>query len=79
MSKITVESTQFTNVSGEVTYGVRVYDDYGQDYCNLAEAMITDDMQTYAFAKEMGVKGIEFAEDNGAMINGTWYDADELE
>jgi len=45
-NRLCIEPTEFKNTrTGEVTYGVRVYDNYGKAYSNTFESIPDDDME----------------------------------
>ena len=45
-NRLVIEPTEFKNISdGVISYGVRVYDDYGQSYDNTWDKIPKDDME----------------------------------
>lgn len=86
-SKVTLVSTKFESVTG-TTFGFRLYDDYGQTYCNnmdAAEWSVMDDMKLLNFALENITDESDKILDNlkdmseGITINGNYYDYEEIE
>lgn len=79
-SQVNLVTCEFHNTTGEITKGYRIYDDYGQTYCNTWETIPTDDLDILELAIEDAdtnaksffdfIKGHEV----GISINGTWYD-----
>lgn len=84
---ITLELTEFKGFS-EVTYGYRMYDNYEKTYCNLMtrEQWKTchDPIELLAYAlqtkDEQSTAMIDYCVENeeGMMINGQWFDHEEL-
>lgn len=76
-------ATTFTDITGEVSYGFRIYDNDGSAYSNTFETLIVDDVELLREAAGLdddAVDGIiEFACSVGGLeINGTHYSPDEL-
>jgi hypothetical protein len=85
-------ATKFTNIAqeNEESYGFRLYDNYGQNYDNLAEGPITDDLELLKWAIEnhppcasndddiADALGDVKSNASGMEINGKWYDWDEI-
>lgn len=83
-NRLTIEPTEFKDVrSGNITYGVRVYDDYDQKYDNNWESIPDDDMEI--LAKTLNSDGMsDFfelvkAEEKGLYIGDQWYDFEEIQ
>jgi len=86
-NRVTIEPTKFEDVrTGEVSYGVRVYDDYGQTYDNTWESLPDDDMDI--LHKVLQIEGDRYITDlmfdvvsdhKGLLIGGKWYDWEEIE
>jgi hypothetical protein len=81
----TLVTCEFHNTTGEVTKGYRLYDEYGQTYCNTWQTIPEDDLEILELA-------IKDADDNaktffnfmketesGITINGEWYDFEQVE
>lgn len=81
-NRVELVGTTFVNVTGEQTFGYRMYDDYESMYCNLFDAVIEDDLEllrrVISDDAESTSAMLEFAAANGCYINGTWYDVDEI-
>lgn len=83
-NRLTIEPTEFKDVrSGNITYGVRVYDDYDQKYDNNWESIPDDDMEV--LSKTLNSDGMsDFfelvkAEEKGLYIGDQWYDFEEIQ
>ena len=83
---VTIQPTEFTNVrSGEVTYGVRVYDDQGQAYDDIWDDIPDDDMDVLHRVLESEdhdiVEMLEFVAEHkkGIHIGEEWYKWNEIE
>lgn len=45
-NQVTIQPTKFEDVrTGDVTYGFRAYDDYGQSYGNTMDSISDDDLE----------------------------------
>lgn len=84
-NQTTIEPTIFENArSGNKTYGVRVYDSYGQSYINTWEEIPKDNIEVLDkviedaddFVKDI-IRAIKENE-CGITIGGTFYDYDEI-
>ena len=82
-----IKGTIFTDIhTGDLSYGYRIYDDYGQSYNNrLNEDQIKNDMvlleQVCHNLEDTVAAGIIdcMIEDNyGITINGNYYDYEEI-
>jgi len=68
----------------EVTYGVRVYDDYGHSYINTWDSIPDDDLDVLAQVIEDADGTIEVMLDHcrehkqGLYIGGEWYDYEQI-
>lgn len=84
---LNIVATEFRNRhSEESTYGFRIYDDYGQTYCNLLteEEFKSDDLDLFQIVLENlddtsrsmidGVKELS----EGVYINGSFYENKDL-
>jgi len=75
-------ATTFTDLSGHVSYGYRLYDNYGKTYCNMSSCLIEDDLELLQFAirEEDEFSETLFAflseEQQGLEINNEFYDFD---
>ena len=81
-NRVELVGTTFVNVTGEQTFGFRMYDEYESTYGNCFDAVIEDDLE---FLSKVILDDaddtsdmLEFAAANGCYINGTWYDVDEI-
>jgi len=76
---------KFEALSGDVSYGYTLSDEYALDYDNNSEAMIEDDLDLLRYAlKNAGNGGDEIlgsVRDNekGIQINDQWYGWEEIE
>ena len=84
-NRVTIEPTEFVNVrDGTKTYGVRVYDDFGQMYDNTWESIPKDDMKVLQkVLKSDGnefVETMEFIKENekDICIGGEYYKWEEI-
>ena len=84
MNRATIQPTKFENVrTGEISYGVRVYDNYGQTYDNCWENIPDDDMEVLQMAMELEDQAIvailhEVVLGNGVYIGQEWYTWDQI-
>ena len=83
---MTLTSTEFKNLSdGTSTFGFRLYDEYGKTYDNLLDKPIEGDVALLLYALDCGDPAVvtELKDNHtawdGLTINGTWYDAIELD
>jgi hypothetical protein len=83
MNKPTVQRTVFTNHhNNSKSYGFRVYDDYGQTYCNILEesGLKKSDEEFLVLVSEMADDVadamLDFAMDHGITIDDVFYDAE---
>ena len=81
MNKVTIQPTKFENVrTGEVTYGVRIYDEYGSTYQNTWEAIPDDDLEVLRLAidnqDDTAEVMFDFLQENehGCDIGNEWYE-----
>ena len=84
-NRICLEPTEFTDVrSGSVSYGFRVFDDYGKGYSNLWESIPDDDLEVLAKALEvddddvMTVLDAVMEQKTGIYIGETYYPWEEI-
>ena len=84
-NKVTIQPTVFLNHgTNEKTFGVRVYDDYGQTYDNSWDSIPDDDMDILSKVAEsdddMISTMIDFIKENqkGILIGNQWYDWNEI-
>jgi hypothetical protein len=84
-SAVTVQPTEFKSVrTGEITYGVRVYDDQACTYQNTWDFVPDDDLEVLRLALDNAddvAQGIfDFVEENkyGIYIGSEWYEWDEI-
>lgn len=87
---VTIEPTEFTNPhTATVTYGFRLYDDYGAQYANGWESIPGDGMAVLERVVSMWKSGelkeeivglLEFVEEHekGLYVSQTWYDWDQI-
>ena len=80
---INLVSTIFEDVTtNNISYGYRFFDDYNAEYCDQLSQPITDELDLLAavfnYSNDSSI--LEYIEENevGIMINGTWYDFDEI-
>lgn len=85
MNRVTLQPTVFINhPRGDKTYGYRMYDDYGQTYCNLWESIPDDDLEIVRLALEDGddiaqsMFGFILEHGYGLYIGGEWYGWDKI-
>jgi hypothetical protein len=85
MNQINIEPTRFESVrTGDVTYGVRVYDSYANAYDNLWESIPDDDLEVFALVRDSDndqiVAMIDFLleHQNGCYIGGEWYEWEQI-
>ena len=91
-NRVVIQPTKFVNIleggsesANGYTYGVRVYDDYGNSYCNTWDSIPEtdlevlkkvcvemDDDQTSAMITHV------IEEEKGLYIGDNWYDWDEI-
>jgi hypothetical protein len=84
-NRITVVATEFKTKAGD-TYGYRMYDDYGQTYCNLFDesimsmpdleilGQVVDNLDDVSKAMVDHCNEMQ----QGIMVNDNWYDYDEI-
>jgi uncharacterized protein YbaR (Trm112 family) len=79
-NQITIEATKFVNVKGDgETLGFRMYDDYGQTYCNTLESIPDDDLDLLRLVldntDDISAAMFEHIKDNESdiCINGEYY------
>jgi len=84
-NRISIDPTEFKNVkTGDITFGVRVYDSYSNTYDNTWDSIPTDDKDIIKKVLECDnqlIKDIiDFGkqEQNGIDIDGNYYDWDEI-
>lgn len=83
MNRATIRRTVFQNFpAGEKTYGFRIYDDYGQEYCNMLEkeTMELPDKDFFEIVKSNAGDNsiIDIAIENGGIfIDDDWYRFDD--
>jgi hypothetical protein len=82
---ICVEPTKFENVrTGEVSLGVRVYDDEGCFYDNSWDEIPDDDMEVLRLTMERASDDIRTVlccvsgAERGLFIGGKWYDWEQV-
>jgi hypothetical protein len=88
MNKVVIEPTQFINVRGpegeNVTWGYRIYDNYGSHYDNTLESIPDDDLELLKIVVEnnddviQDMLGHLVETENGLEIGGAWYDYSEI-
>lgn len=83
-NSVNLVATKFVSATGEETFGFRMYDNYGDVYDNLAESLITDEIELLEYAKNADYREVRDMLDSvvenetGMNINGVWYDWDEI-
>lgn len=84
-NRVNIEPTKFENVrTGEVSLGVRVYDDEGCFYDNSWESIPDDDLEVLRIAYQQASTGVSellayvYESEKGLYIGGTWYEWDEI-
>lgn len=77
---INIEPTEFTNArNGEISYGVRVYDDHACTYQNSWDSIPDDDLDvlqlTMESADDVTNDMLDFVKENesGLYIGSEWY------
>ena len=84
-NRATIEPTEFTNIrTGIKSYGVRVYDDYGQSYDNTWDIIPVDDMEILEKVKNsddtviVGIIEFLLEMQKGITIGNNWYEWDDI-
>ncbi len=84
-NRATIEPTEFKNVrGGDVTFGVRVYDDYASAYLNLWESIPDDDLDVLRQVLESDDENIKALlnfiqeEETGVYIGDVYYDFEQI-
>lgn len=84
-NRVTLQTTVFQNYKEDTkSFGYRMYDDYGQTYCNTLEEkdLNKTPLKFLAFIKdkldEAGDAMMEHALEHGMYINGSWYENEEI-
>jgi len=85
MADINLVGTTFTETTGDVSYGFRMYDEYEKTYCNILESPPPeDDLELLQVALEytddISKAMFDFMREHetGLTINGTYYDWEEI-
>jgi len=83
MSKVCLVATTFTNLSGHISYGYRIYDEYGHNYYNLHSSLIEDDLELLEDAITNGDREtremLMYAKEHGIEINDVWYEPEQIQ
>lgn len=81
-NRVSLVGTTFTDATGEVSYGFRMFDDLESAYCNLLEAPVEDDLQLLRLAISFSSPAtdglLDSAATRGCFINSTWYGPEQL-
>jgi len=89
-NRVTIQPTKFVNLvdgnDSEVTYGVRVYDDYGNSYSNIWElSELMDDMEILKkvcsdmnHEETMAMISYVIEKEIGLYIGSNWYEWEEI-
>ena len=84
-NRISIEPTKFEDVrTGEVSLGVRVYDNEECLYDNSWDEIPDDDLEVLRVAYEQASVGVRallqyvWESERGMYIGGTWYEWDEI-
>lgn len=91
-NRVTIQPTKFVNLleTGSedlqgITYGVRVYDDYGNAYSNTWDKMPIGDMEVLRkvcneMDDDVTSAMIDYVveNENGLYIGDNWYECDEI-
>ena len=84
-NRATIEPTEFVSIkTGRKSYGIRVYDDYGQTYDNTWDIIPVGDMEILSRVKDSDDDTmvaiidhlIEFQK--GISIGDNWYEWDDI-
>ena len=85
MRNVTIQPTKFENVrSGEVTYGVRIYDGTDCSYDNTWDAVPDDDLEVFRLVRENQDDTTEAILDflqesqQGCYIGNEWYEWEQI-
>ena len=89
-NRVSIVRTKFEKISGDISYGFRIYDDYDNDYNNCMDDSIWT-MSSLAFLKmlwknsadyldETGMEMIDFTIENksGMYLDDEWLEWDEI-
>lgn len=88
-NRVSIQPTKFTNINNgvesDITYGVRVYDDYGNAYCNTWDSIPLDDMELLKkvvedMTDDNTVAMLDFivSDGKGLYIGSNWYEREEV-
>lgn len=84
-NRVTIEPTEFTNVrNGEISRGVRVYDDYEKTYDNTLESIPDDDLELLKLVAALddeeirGMLSYLVENEAGVCISDEWYDWEQI-
>jgi hypothetical protein len=81
-NRVHIEPTEFKNVrDGAVTFGVRIYDDYEQEYTNTWDSIPDDDLAVLALVlKENSGDMFDFVRENesGVYVGDNWLTWEEI-
>lgn len=83
-NQLNLVATKFENLDGDISYGFRIYDDYGKTYYNLDTEMVKDDLDLLQLVIDnpdnISETMLDYIQENesGILINNNWYDWDEI-
>lgn len=83
-NRVHLNAVKMEYLDGTLSYGYTISDDEDMSFDNNAEAMIEDDLDLLRYAKktaDASTEGmLDFIQETekGILINGTWYDWDEI-
>lgn len=86
MNRVTLQLTIFENhPQGDRTYGCRIYDDYGQSYCNTWDSFPCDDLKALVMVIRSDTDETTHAilssireDETGIYIGDNWYEWDQI-
>lgn len=83
-NQVILNSMEFKDIGGHVSYGYTISDNEDQDFDSCAEHMIEDDIELLKYAvanngeSAQGILDFVVENEKGILINDTWYDWDEI-
>lgn len=88
-NRVNIILTKFADISGEESFGYRIFDNYERDYDDFMDRYVfeyySQPENVAEFVKcvvnNASVNSrslIGFMKDNGASVNDVWYDAEEI-
>lgn len=83
-NQVILNSMEFKDINGHVSYGYTISDNEDQDFNNSAKYMIEDDIKLLEYVvSDCGDSAqniLDFVKENekGMLINDNWYDWNEI-